>query len=123
MQYELYTKVTDNDKYAYLYNLSSDNIKIIHNFIKFRPPTQYAQYIIIDNNATSPINHCYLGLEKPHSFDEHYQIVYECKLAKEYFNCIVYNVHCKNDFDIPFDKIYKTAKYETELYFEKYNTK
>lgn len=127
MRYELYTKVNAYDQYAYLYNISSNNMSIIINFMKLYPLSKYSKYIIIDNNTPNPVNHYQLGLENPPSLEEHYQIIYECKLAKGYYNHIKFkefgDVPYEEDTEIPFEAIFDSAKYQTEMYFEDYNVK
>lgn len=128
MRYELYTKVTAYNEYAYVYNISSNDVKIVFNFMELYPLSKHSKYIIIDNFTQNPVNYYHLGLESPPSSKEHYKIIYECKLAKEYYNHIKLKIYCddlnyEEDDEIPFEAILKSAKNQAEQYFKDYTTK
>ena len=127
MRYELYTKVTANDQYAYLYVTASDFFETILIYLEDFPVEKHSKYIIIDNDTPNPVNYYQLGLENPPSLEEHQQIVYECKIAKEYRKRIKFeefdDCYDENEPAFPFENIFASAKYQTERYFEKYNSK
>lgn len=129
MRYELYQKfLEDNSSYPYLYVTSSDYWGIILNYLEDFPVCKYSKYVIIDNETPNPVNYFQLGLESLPSTEEHYNIIHECKIAKEYYNHIKFDenneiVFNKGDFKSISEAIFKSAKYQTELYFKAYNAK
>ena len=128
MRYELYTKISTNGQSSYFYVISSDSFKYIINYIEVFKLTKNSKYIIIDNDAPYPINYNQLGLTGTPSEEEHYKIIYECKIAKEYHSYLTFDFYKDNsineiDCTLPFEDIVISAKCQTDRYFENYNSK
>lgn len=127
MRYELYTRTLEHKKYEYYYRFSSDNINNIFLFMENNPSPKKSKYIIIDNNTPNPVNYFQLGLKEAPSTENHYEIIYDCKISKVCYEHITsQNTNDENyidDWDNIFNTIFKTAKNETDLYFKNYNAK
>lgn len=126
MQYELYEQIFDNDNKILFYKLETNNLKAISVYMEQNALDSNSKYIIINNKPSNPIDYSKLGFIRPPTESEHYDIVFECKLAKEYY----YQLK-EDDFDDCYlnceitkrlsNNIFNTAKLQTDIYFEKYN--
>lgn len=128
MQYELYEQILDNKKKILFYRLETNNLKAISIYMEQNELDSNSKYIIINNHPSNPINYLQLGFIYPPTKSEHYDIVFECKLAKEYYRQLK-----EDDFDDCYlnceiskrlsNNIFNIAKLQTDIYFEKYNSK
>lgn len=128
MRYELYKQINHNTGSIIFYITESNRLSVLLNYIENVPLDSVENYMIIDNDSPNPVNYRQLNLSSPPIENEHYQIIYECKLAKEYYRQIKENDYddCYLNFEIASllsNSIIATAKFQTEVYFEKYNTK
>jgi hypothetical protein len=126
MQYELYEQILDNENKLLFYKLETNNLNAILLYMEQNVLDYKSKYIIVNNNPSYPINYLQLGFINPPTKSEHYNIIFECKLAKEYYRQIK-----ESDFDDCYlnyeiskklsNNIFNIAKMQTEIYFEKYN--
>ena len=126
MQYELYEQIFDNDNKILFYKLESNNLRAISIYMEQNKLDNKSKYIILNNKPSTPINYLQLGFIHPPTESEHYDVIFECKLAKEYY----YQIK-EDDFDECYlnyeitkrlsDNIFNIAKLQTDIYFEKYN--
>lgn len=128
MRYELYKQINHNDDSIIFYITESNRLSILLNYIENVTLDSAENYMIIDNDSPNPVNHRQLNLSYPPSESEHYRIIYECKLAKEYYRQIKENDYddCYLNYEIASllsNSIIATAKFQTEVYFKKYNKK
>lgn len=114
MQYELYTQLRNHKNRVIFFILESNNLKSILTYTKKYPLNDNLKYIIVNNCA---FNFSQLGFTEPPTHIEYYNIIFECKLAKEYYRQIMNNSFTTD--------IYNSAKLHTDIYFENlyYNNK
>ncbi len=128
MQYELYEQIFDAENIILFYKFETDNLVSISTYIENFPLDSNSKYIILNNKPTKPLNYLQLGLTALPDEKELYNIILECKIAKEYHNQIK-----EGEFDDHFLKhniakqisnnIFNIAKLHTDIYFEKYHSK
>ena len=124
MQYELYEQVFDNENKILFYKLESENLTAILVYMEQNILDNNSRYIIINNQPSHPINYLQLGFNQQPTRNEHYNIIFECKLAKEYYHQIK-----EDNFDDSFlnyetskklsSNIFNIAKFQTDMYFER----
>ena len=124
MQYELYEQVFDNENKILFYKLESENLTAILVYMEQNILDNNSRYIIVNNHPTYPINYLQLGFNQQPTKNEHYDLIFECKLAKEYYHQIK-----DDDFDDSFlnyetskklsSNIFNIARLQTNMYFER----
>ena len=126
MKYELYEQIQHNRNKVTFYKFETDNLISLSSYMENHPLANHSKYIVIKNDAPKPLNYTLLGFTNKPTEKEHYDIILECKLAKEY---------CRQIKEIDFDdnylnyetteklstNIFSIAKLYTDFYFEKYN--
>ena len=127
MQYELYEQLTNNGQRIVSFCIESNNILAISSYMDKFVLDNKSKYIVVNNTPTKPINYLQLGFDHPPTEKEHYDIILECKLAKERFRRITENdfdeYYLYNDLSMRFaDNIYSVAKLQTDVYFAKYDS-
>lgn len=129
MRYELYEKIIDKEHDVYFYIVESNSLEIILTYMENFPQDRYSKYVIIDNNTPYPVNYFQLGLNQPPSPKQHYNIIYECKLAIEYYNRIKVEEYYDDNFlnyeeiNTISNTILEVTNFNTERYFDTYNSK
>ena len=128
MRYELYKQISWEDDSIIFYVVECHNLKTLLTYIENYPLNSNENYLIIDNDSPNPINYKQLNLSSPPTENEHYKIIYECKLAKEHFRQMKEDDYddCYLNYEILkllCDSILATAEFQTAVYFEKYNAK
>ena len=128
MRYELYKQINHNSDSIIFYITESNRLSFLLSYIENAPLDSTENYMIIDNDSPNPVNYRQLKLSSPPVENEHYQIIYECKLAKEYYRQIKEDDYddCYLNYEITnllSNSIFATAKFQTAVYFEKYNAK
>lgn len=128
MRYELYKQINHNSDSIIFYITESNRLSFLLSYIENAPLDSTENYMIIDNDSPNPVNYRQLNLSSPPAENEHYQIIYECKLAKEYYRQIKEDDYddCYLNYEITnllSNSIFATAKFQTAVYFEKYNAK
>lgn len=128
MRYELYKKATWKNDSIVFYVMESNRLEILLTYMENFPSDSKEHYLIVDNDSPYPVNYLQLKLTSPPTENEHYQIIYECKLAKEYYRQIKKDNY--DDFYLNYEianllsnSIFATAEFQTAVYFEKYNAK
>ncbi len=125
MQYELYKQVTCNKNRIILFCIESNNMFSISSYMESFPVDSNSKYIILNNHPTSQINYLQLGFDSPPTEKELYDIIFDCKLAKEQHRQIKesYFDECylNNELTMKIsNSIFSVAKLQTEIYFEKH---
>lgn len=128
MRYELYKQISWEDDSIIFYINECHYLKTLLTYIESFPLNSNENYLIIDNDSPNPINYKQLNLSSPPTENEHYKIIYECKLAKEHFRQMKEDDYddCYLNYEISkllCDSILATAELQTAVYFEKYNAK
>ncbi len=126
MQYELYEQIICNKNSVILFRFESNNMFSVSSYIDNFPVDSNSKYIILNNSPTSPINFLQLGFDNPPTEKELYDIIFDCKLAKEQHRQIKesYFDECylNNELTMKIsNSIFSVAKLQTELYFEKHS--
>lgn len=126
MKYELYEQIRCNENIIILFCFESNNMFAISSYMENSPIDSNSKYIILNNVPTSTMNYLQLGFDFPPTEKELYDIIFDCKLAKEQHHQIK-----ESDFDECYlnselttkisNSIFSVAKLQTEIYFEKYN--
>lgn len=127
MRYELYKQISYKHDTIFFYILESNRFSTLLTYIENLTSDKNVKYIIIDNDTPNPVNYMQLGFDAPPSENEHYAIIYECKLAKEYYRQIKEEYYdCYRNYEITqllSNSILATAEFQTAVYFEKYTKK
>ena len=128
MRYELYKQISWEDDSIIFYVVECHNLKTLLTYIENYPLNSNENYLIIDNDSPNPINYKQLNLSSPPTENEHYKIIYECKLAKEHFRQMKEDDYddCYLNYEILkllCDCILATAEFQTAVYFEKIQCK
>lgn len=128
MRYELYKQIKIKDDSIIFYIIENNQLQILLKYIEYFPLDKGENYLIVDNDSPNPINYQQLKLSSPPTESEHYQIIYNCKLAKEYYRQIKEDEYddCYLNYEIAnliSDSILAAAEFQTAVYFEKYNAK
>ena len=88
MKYELYEEINYNKNKAIFYKFETDNLLPISAYIENYPLSNNSKYIILNNSPSIPLNYSLLGFTEMPSETEHYNIIFDCKSAKEYYHYI-----------------------------------
>lgn len=128
MRYELYKQIRWKEDSIIFYVTESNQLKILLNYKESLASGYGENYIIVNNDSPYPVNYRQLNLSSPPTENEHYKIIYECKLAKEYYRQIKedYYDDCYLNYKITkllSNSIFATTEFQTAVYFEKYNEK
>ena len=128
MRYELYKQIKYNSDSIIFYITESDRLNFLLSYIENVPLDTSENYMVVDNDSPNPVNYRQLNLSSPPDENEHYQIIHECKLAKEYYRQIKEDDYddCYLNYEIAnllSNSIFETAEFQTAVYFEKYNAK
>ncbi len=128
MRYELYKQINHSSDSIVFYIIESSQLSCLLNYIENISLNSAENYIIVDNDSPNPVNYRQLNLSSPPIETEHYKIIYECKLAKESYRQIKEDDYddCYLNFEIAkllSNSVIATAKFQTAVYFEKYNAK
>ena len=126
MQYELYEQVLCNEHRVIFFLFESNNLLAVSSYIESFPTDNNSKYIIVNNSPTNPLDYLKIGFENLPTEENLYDIIFDCKLAKEQHHQIK-----ESDFDECYlnselttkisNSIFSVAKLQTEIYFEKYN--
>ena len=128
MRYELYKQSHWKDNSIIFYVIESNRLEPLLAYIENFPLDNTEKYLILDNDSPYPINYRQLQLSSPPTENEHYQIIYECKLAREHYRQIKDEDYddCYLNYEVTkllSNSILATAEFQTAVYFEKYTAK
>lgn len=126
MQYELYKRITVREQDIILFIIESNSLPSVISYIEIFPLDCNSKYIILNNSPTHAIDYSQLGFEDVPTEENLYEIIFDCKLAKEQhleIKKIDFDKHyLKNEIltEISYN-IFYVAKLQTEIYFDNYN--
>lgn len=112
MRYELYVKTVAEEVKTYAFIMETKEILLIFNYMENNRLKKPYSYVIIDNFPQSRVNYRQLGFNSMPDMNEHYQLIYECKITK-YLEIL----EAHKDYNKIYEQAKKKALVDTKNYF------